>query len=138
MAFVTSLLKRIFTWWNGQTVGTWLYTARKGIKVGSDSQGNIYYKTKSDKVSLERRWVIYNGESDASRIPPEWHAWLHRMVDDAPEDKPLKEKPWEKEHISNQTGLNTGYAPKGSLARKGDAVRAKATGDYEAWSPDKL
>ena len=29
-------LKRLVTWWNGQTLGTQLYTSRKGVKVGED------------------------------------------------------------------------------------------------------
>ena len=48
---------RLLTWWNSQTLGTQIFTMRRGIKVGSDEQGNIYYHNASDK----RRWVIYNG-----------------------------------------------------------------------------
>jgi hypothetical protein len=33
-------LKRLVTWWNGQTLGTQIFTARKGVKVGEDDQGN--------------------------------------------------------------------------------------------------
>ena len=32
-------LLRLLTWWNGQTLGTQLFTARKGVKVGEDDQG---------------------------------------------------------------------------------------------------
>lgn len=59
-------LLRLLTWWNSQTLGTQIFTARKGIKVGEDEQGNVYYRTRDDK----RRWVIYNGECEASRISP--------------------------------------------------------------------
>lgn len=45
---------RLLTWWNSQTLGTQIFTMRRGIKVGSDEQGNIYYHNASDK----RRWVI--------------------------------------------------------------------------------
>ena len=27
-------LKRLLTWWNSQTIGTQIFTARNGIKVG--------------------------------------------------------------------------------------------------------
>jgi len=64
-------LKRIVTWWNGQTLGTQLWTARNGVKVGEDDQGNTYYETRDGK----RRWVIYNGEAEASRVAAEWHGW---------------------------------------------------------------
>ena len=66
-------LKRLLTWWNSQTIGTQIFTARRGQKVGTDAQGNIYYQTADGK----KRWVIYNGEIEASRVAPDWHGWLH-------------------------------------------------------------
>ena len=59
-------IKRIFAWWDGQTIGTQLFTWRKGRLVGEDGQGNKYYTNKDGK----KRWVIYNGFCDASRVPP--------------------------------------------------------------------
>ncbi|MEM9522518.1 MAG: NADH-ubiquinone oxidoreductase subunit NDUFA12 family protein, partial [Pseudomonadota bacterium] len=58
---VFNVLNQAVTWWNGQTLGTQLFTARKGVKVGEDAQGNIYYETRDGK----RRWVIFNGEAEA-------------------------------------------------------------------------
>ena len=52
-----NFFSRIFTWWNGETIGTQIFTWRKGIKVGEDDQGNLYFRDRNDK----RRWVIYNG-----------------------------------------------------------------------------
>jgi len=123
-------LKRIFTWWDGPTFGTWLFTRRFGHEVGRDDQGNVYYAAKDGK----RRWVIYNGPAEASRVPPEWHLWLHRTVDTPPSVKPLPTKAWEKPHRANPTGTPQAHAPTGSLAVGGH--RAKATGDYEAWVPE--
>ena len=57
------MIKQIFTWWNYQTVGTFLYTLFFGKLVGKDSFGNKYYISKKGK-----RWVIYNGEINASKI----------------------------------------------------------------------
>ena len=34
-------LLQIFTWWNGQTIGTRFYTWRFGRNVGSDQFGNV-------------------------------------------------------------------------------------------------
>ena len=67
---------------------TWL----RGELVGTDQYGNRYYRLKGDKpsrrgggrFSRERRWVIYNGEPEASKVPPEWHAWLHHTVNEVP------------------------------------------------------
>ena len=35
-----SFLLQIFTWWNGQTMGTRFHTWRKGELVGEDDAGN--------------------------------------------------------------------------------------------------
>ena len=39
---VLNFIKRIFVWWDGQTLGTQLWTWRNGKKVGEDAMGNIY------------------------------------------------------------------------------------------------
>ncbi|MFM2356051.1 MAG: hypothetical protein RLZZ528_1787 [Pseudomonadota bacterium] len=121
-------LLRILTWWNGQTIGTQFYTARKGVRVGEDAQGNLYYQTRDGK----RRWVIYNGESEASRVSPEWHGWLHHTWDEPPTRQPVKHKAWEKPHEANLTGSASAYAPPGSIRRGAPADRR----DYEAWVPE--
>ncbi len=119
---------RLVTWWNGQTLGTQIFTARRGEKVGEDDQGNVFYRTRDDT----KRWVIYNGEAEASRIAPDWHGWLHRTWDTPPSDAPLPHKDWEKPHLPNLTGTGAAYVPPGSLRRADPADRR----DYEAWSPD--
>lgn len=124
------ILAKIFTWWDGATIGTALYSARKGTSVGSDDAGNKYYETKDGK----RRWVIYNGANDASRVPPEWHGWLHHSHEGSPESYLPPVRGWEEAPTPNLTGSNAAYRPAGALERGGK--RARATGDYEAWSPD--
>ena len=119
---------RAVTWWNSQTWGTQLFTWRNGQKVGEDNQGNVFYETKDGK----KRWVIFNGEAEASRIDPDWHGWLHRTWDEPPTDKPLAHKSWEKPHQENLTGTALAYAPAGSLRRADPVERS----DYEAWSPE--
>ncbi len=123
-------ISRIFTWWNGYTMGTWLHTRRFGRKVGVDEQGNEYYETRDGA----RRWVIYSGESEASRVPPDWHGWLHHTYAEPPTAAPLPRKPWEKPHKPNLTGGPGAYLPPGSAATP--ARRPHATGDYEAWTPE--
>jgi NADH:ubiquinone oxidoreductase subunit len=118
---------RMLTWWNGQTLGTQIFTWRKGIRVGADEQGNIYYQNKD----ASRRWVIYNGESEASRVSPDWHGWLHFTWKDAPTVKPLHHKPWEAPHRENLTGTVAAYAPAGSIRHAAPETRR----DYEAWQP---
>ena len=128
-------LGKIFTWWDGATIGTLLHTARKGVAVGSDAQGNRYYRAKAASADgRERRWVIYNGANDASRVPAEWHGWLHGAFDDVPESCLPPPRIWEADYSPNATGTAAAYRPQGALERGGR--RARATGDYEAWSPE--
>ena len=123
------LLGKIFTWWDGATLGTALELKRIGRKVGTDALGNVYYAAKKGG----RRFVLYNGPNDAARIPPEWHAWLHHTIDELPRpDRPRY--PWEKPHQPNMTGTPQAYYPAGSILRGGR--RAPATGDYEPWTPE--
>ena len=82
----------------------------------------------------ERRWVIYEGANDASRVPSEWHGWLHGSFDDVPESNLPAARIWETDYTPNATGTATAYRPAGALERGGK--RARATGDYEAWSPE--
>ena len=117
------------------SIGTRLFTWLNGELVGSDEFGNKYYVHRRTKgAKREKRWVLYNGEAEASRVPPEWHAWLHRLVDSPPSERPLPAKSWEKEHLPNLTGTVGAYFPPGSLNEGGR--RARATGDYEAWQPE--
>lgn len=130
-----AILGKIFTWWNGATIGTHLWSWRNGVEVGTDAQGNRYFRTrKPDSSGRERRWVIYNGANDASRVPAEWHGWLHGSFDDVPESNLPPPRIWEAEFTPNATGTPAAYRPAGALERGGH--RARATGDYDAWSPD--
>ncbi|MGB3802780.1 MAG: NADH:ubiquinone oxidoreductase subunit NDUFA12, partial [Sphingopyxis granuli] len=95
-----SILGKIFTWWDGATVGTLLNSWKNGEKVGEDSLGNRYYRARKGN----RRWVIYNGSNDASRVPPEWHGWLHGTLDDLPSEALPAPRPWQAEPTPNLTG----------------------------------
>lgn len=123
-------LNSLATWWNGATIGTLVTIWRRGVFVGEDAFGNRYYQSRDGK----RRWVIFKGLAEPSKVPPDWHGWLHHTFEHPPTVEPFKSKPWEKTHEPNLTGTDQAYRPKGSLA--GQAQRAPATGDYEAWQPE--
>ena len=127
MGIVSTLLRAV-TWWNGQTLNTQLFTWRKGVKVGEDDAGNMFYETK-DSV---RRWVIFNGETEATRVNPDWHGWLHHTWNDPPNKTPLTHKAWEKPHQVNLTGTVMAHAPVGSIRQS----RPQSHCDYEAWTPE--
>jgi NADH:ubiquinone oxidoreductase subunit len=124
-----SFFSRLFIWWENATPGTLLMTRRLGVLVGQDEFGNRYYQTKDGK----RRWMIYAGTVDASRVPPDWHGWLHHTFESPPTEAPLMRKAWELDHQPNLTGTPGAWHPDGSLWSEGR--RPPATGDYEAWRP---
>lgn len=130
-----NLLGKIFTWWDGATIGTSWYTARHGEHVGTDAEGNRYFRAKAARQGQrERRWVIYNGPNDASRVPSEWHGWLHGSFDDLPQSHLPPPRIWEAAYTPNATGTPGAHLPAGALQRGG--ARARATGDYQAWTPE--
>nr|WP_245161660.1 NADH:ubiquinone oxidoreductase subunit NDUFA12 [Brevundimonas alba] len=110
--------------------------AKRGEPVGTDEFGNRYYQSR-DTTSYDgrrRRWVTYNGYADASKVPPDWHGWLHYTYDEPPTEHPLPRRAWEKDHLPNLSGTPMAWRPQGSLAAEGQ--RPAATGDYEAWRPE--
>jgi NADH:ubiquinone oxidoreductase subunit len=130
-------LLRYFTWWNGATLNTLFHTYRHGEFVGEDQFGNKYYRTRGGKIDpalgFERRWVIYNGLSEASMTPPGWNGWLHQTVDTPPTEEDYHPREWEAPHRGNPTGTPGAVRPKGSILHRG---RRQATGgDYQAWTP---
>ena len=118
-----NFLKLIFTWWHKQTLGTFFYTLFVGKYVGSDEFGNKYYSNSSKK-----RWVIYKNNVESSKIPPEWHLWIHFMTKNIPSDNPNKFS-WQKKHEENLTGTKKAYKPAGSLA----SDLKKNMKKYETW-----
>ena len=131
------MLAQFFTWWNSSTYGTSFTLWRRGAKlVGSDNQGNRYFtETKATGPGgIHRRWVIYHGVADASRVPSEWHGWLHHTFKEPPTSEPFTLQSWEKDHLPNMTGTPLAYHPKGSLEFEKEGVGPDA--DYEAWTPE--
>jgi NADH:ubiquinone oxidoreductase subunit len=118
---------KIFTWWDGATIGTALAVRFGSRKVGSDAEGNLYYEKGG------RRWVIYNGPNDPARIPPEWYSWMHHQIDGVPDEALPPPPKYLKPPTGNRTGTPEAYRPSGALERGGQ--RQAASGDYEAWTP---
>ena len=133
------LISKIFVWWKDATPGTFLTLRMRGAKqVGSDEYGNRYFE-ESGKPSFpdgrRRRWVIYHGVAEPSRVPSDWHGWLHHTLPEPPTAVPFVRKKFEKDHLPNMTGTPLAYHPKGSLyhaAKGGD----RGVGlDDGPWSP---
>ena len=120
---MTSFFKQIFTWWHKQTIGTLIYTLLIGKFVGEDQFGNKYYKSSKGK-----RWVIYKNNIESSKIPPEWHSWIHFITMNKPSENDKKYS-WQKEHVENLTGTSRAHRPDGSLALEIKKEMKK----YESW-----
>ncbi|MCG8625451.1 MAG: NADH:ubiquinone oxidoreductase subunit NDUFA12 [Proteobacteria bacterium] len=123
--------------------------------VGEDAFGNCYYearkpthpiyapaRTKLAKglgkgnnsyAGRRKRYVIFRGMAEASKVPPDWHGWLHYVEDTPPPAEGLPRHAWQKPHQPNLSGTMYAYRPAGHLL--GEGKRHKATGDYEAWQP---
>lgn len=116
------------------TITTRFYTLLFGKEVGRDAFGNVYYKEKkASKSGRTKRWVIYKGKAEASKVPAEWHGWLHYTHDRPPSERTMAHHGWEKPHIPNLTGTPGAYVPPGHLLKGGQ--RDPATADYKAWKP---
>lgn len=116
-------------------LGTYLFTWFYGKHVGKDEFGNRYYESRRLTYNgRKKRWVLYKGKAEPSKIPASWHGWMHYMTDAIPSDK-NERYGWEKTHLPNLTGTAFAYRPSGHLLEGGE--RAPATGDYEAWAPNK-
>ena len=121
---MVDFFKQIFTWWHRQTVGTFIYTLFRGKFVGKDEFGNKYYSNSKGK-----RWVIYKSTIESSRIPPEWHLWIHFLSQNKPSDN-LNKFNWQKKHEENLTGTIKAYKPDGALNSDSKTDMKK----YETWN----
>ncbi|MEO1280277.1 MAG: NADH:ubiquinone oxidoreductase subunit NDUFA12 [Pseudomonadota bacterium] len=131
-----SLFTEIFSWWGGNTWGT-RYTLWKTARfIGKDDLGNTYYEQKEGvgPHGMPRRYVLYTDLADASKVPPEWHGWLHHTVKDPPSEEDYKPRDWQLPHKMNMTGTRHAYRPKGSILTP--EKREPTTGDYKAWKPE--
>ncbi len=115
-------LKIFFTWWNKQTLGTFLKTLFFGTYVGKDKFGNKYYKSKNNE-----RWVIYSKEVEATKINSDWYLWMHHTIDKIPSENDNERRfSWQKDHLENKTGTKESYKP---VKIKKNNIDKK----YESW-----
>ena len=74
----------IIGWWKNTTVGARFDINRRSAFVGEDDWGNRYFEEKkegpkdSTLPGRKRRYVIYNGPAEPTRVSADWHGWLQR------------------------------------------------------------
>ena len=89
---------------------------------GVDTLGNRYYEARTSKGYV-RRWVLFSGKPEPSKIPPMWHGWLHYTLEAFPDY--AYEYPWQKAHRPNLTGTVHAYTPTNTAPSQ----------NYQPWVP---
>jgi len=117
------------------TLGTLLFTAFQGKAVGKDEFGNTYYVARWHETAnrQKKRWVVFKGLPEASKVPAEWHSWLHFTSDVLPSEKTRLKYSWLKKHLPNLTGTKHAYIQPGHINAGG--AHAPTVADYQAWKP---
>jgi NADH:ubiquinone oxidoreductase subunit len=105
-------------------LGLLLYTKLFGRYIDTDAFGNAYYQTKNSKKI--KRWVIYNGIYDSSKIPADWQAWLSFLWTLPP-----------KRHGNNWVPNTTGTKFAQNQITSIENIPQSALNYYDSWSPDK-
>lgn len=99
-------------------------------KAGEDQFGNNYYTgVRKDYLGKEKRFVVYKGNAEPSKVPPQWHAWLHHLSDELPKREP--EYNWQQNYLPNLTGTKYSYYPK----ETNEPITNKL---YNNWQPKGL
>ena len=100
-------------------------------QVGEDEFGNTYFEEKSATgTNKKKRFIIYNGQVEASKIPPRWHLWIHYTSDEIPNNGKASTKySWQKIHLPNLTGTSQRHSPKNKAE-----TRKAVSSDYESWN----
>lgn len=95
-------------------------------KIGEDQFGNLYYSSnQKNYLGMNKRYVLYKGLDESSKVPPMWHAWLHYLSDHAPSDINLYN--WQKSYHPNLTGTKHSYNPQ---------ISKMKLQKYSAWNPN--
>ena len=119
-----SKISNFFIWWNGQTIGTKIYTKFFGNFVGTDEYGNNYFQSSNGT----KRWINYKGVCDASRISPAWHSWIHKTTDKVPS--------FEKDNLSMSYSDDSFTKIKKSVNYHPNNFKNHSIfNDYESWKP---
>lgn len=95
-------------------------------KVGEDQYGNEYFLGfRKDYLGRHKRYVIYKGIEESSKVPPVWHAWLHYAINELPDG--INNYQWQQDHKPNLTGTDYAFDPSESESKKIDL--------YQRWQP---
>jgi len=94
--------------------------------IGQDKFGNMYYE--KNTLTLKRRYVIYKGIVEASKVPPLWNSWLHYTRETPPKFKEGNIYKWQRDYQPNLTGTEYAYYP--------EPQKKTFSIGYRPWNPD--
>ena len=96
--------------------------------VGSDAFGNRYYEERKARPGkAARRYVRYNGMVEASKVPADWHGWLHHTEQSPPPADGYAKHSWQQDHMPNTTGTTHAHRPSGHVLSGGSARQQLVT-----------
>jgi NADH:ubiquinone oxidoreductase subunit len=93
-------------------LGTLINTFLFGKFVGKDEYDNSYYRSYKNKYTKEKRWVIYKGIKEPSKIPPQWKLWLNFTSEHIPNESQSEKYFWQKHYLPNYTGTSKKFNPR--------------------------
>jgi len=102
-------------------------------QVGFDEFGNQYFESKKTLRGNKKRFVIYKGSAEPSKVPPHWHGWLHYTHNDLP--KNIHKYSWQKTHLPNLTGTKFAHLPLGIALSNGK--QSGVISNYQSWKPNQ-
>ena len=111
---------------------TKLWIKHTSRKVGVDEFGNAYYLGyRTNYLGHRKRYVIFKGADQTTKVPPMWHAWLHYLAneEETPQESQNKGFKWQKKHHPNLSGSKYAYDPKKSNNR--------ILTSFSAWQPKR-
>ena len=78
--------------------------------IGRDGSGNQYYEeTLKGTSRTPRRWVLYHGLPEATKVSAEWYNWLRHLSATPPTSNNLLQYSWQQPYLPNLTGTKKAY-----------------------------
>jgi NADH:ubiquinone oxidoreductase subunit len=113
-------------------IATRILTYFTGKFVGKDYFGNSYYRSIFKRAGKEKRWVIFSGMVEGSKIPPKWYRWIHYISDKLPIEEINEQHFWQQPYAPNHTGTDKAYYPIENKFRNNNQL------NYKSWNPNEI
>lgn len=93
-----------------------IYLKLFATKVGEDEYGNQFFELKrTDYLGRKKRYCLYKGYVEASKISPEWHPFMHYQIAAKDVKTTYKQYKWQKPAIPDTTLSNYKFLPKNHM-----------------------